>query len=320
MTTGNSSEPSSVNKRGSRGNALRHGLSSRRVLPLNLAERRDFFLAALTAELHPRSVLEGVFVHEVARHSAALEIANQSEEAALRITPLLTGVAAIGTAMGPNDGTFLAAIGNDLTERACRYRRGHERGLYAAIRALLDCRDTSLNSVTAVKVLPFASEIACEQFLRDWQASRKWECSRCGCKRRRWLATRQRFECCGCEWQHGVRASTLVARSRLPLVSWLRAIAALLQEPQLTVNDLVPLTGIKRRQTLTELRGKILVAFDSPKADPLVAAVIEVVKKCRDTCASGLKSNTPGQNESGKEWSGYQPQKSGHKARQRKDL
>jgi len=283
---------------GSAANALKHGLSSRKVLPQQLAERRDIFIEALDQEIQPRGVLERVLVTELGRHAASLEVANEAEAVALRVSPMQPGIAMLGAGieLPSSDHGMLMAMNTEAMDRADRYRRGHERGFYSAIRALQSLR-LGRSVVAEFPVQMFASETACQEFLELVQASHKWRCPRCRNTQRRWLSARQRWECKGCGLQEGIRAGTIAARSPLSLLRWFRALVALIEQPQTTLKSLSVITGIDRGETLVLLRKKILGALAAAEPDPLVAALIEHTQQAHLQCASRDNFNLRQQNE-----------------------
>jgi len=269
-------------------------LTAETVLPPELAARQATYATALHEEIQPQSALEFIFVNEIARHAAALDVATGAEAAALRVASQSNELFAslLPAGVDSDDQRVIGAIGNEATERVCRYRRGHERALHGAIRGLAECR-ASLQHQESSGLLYFASEGDCANYLHDWQVSRQWSCPHCRHTKRCFLQNRQRFECQGCGTQHGLRSGTILERSRLPMLTWFRAILALVDNPSLQTADLADATRVVRAETLSMLHTKVLDALRSPHRYVLLAGLITLNRDAGDTCASGSKIQLP---------------------------
>jgi hypothetical protein len=211
---------------GPAGNALRLGLTARSVLPDTLRLRTEHFAEELRGELRPAGVVEGVLVHELARHAAAMELAGHAEASILRYcgqqrmqldSPLDED--------GPfdEDACVTAAIANQPLERLGRYRRLHERGFYSALSRLRDLQATRHESTARAPFARFRDEHVCSDYLYERARRRAEVCPRCGHRHGHWLASR-RWECSDCGLQVGLRSGSVMARSRLPLRTWFMAI------------------------------------------------------------------------------------------------
>jgi hypothetical protein len=281
-------------KTGSRGNALRHGLTATRVLPLELRERMDHYQQALRTELMPQSILENILVAELGRHAAGMDLAQTGETAAIELAGQV-GRAANATISDslPTNIAIVRAITSDAAERSTRYRRAHERAFYSALRALGEIR--SCPEATPQIALPrFDDEHACEEHLARVQSQRA---CRCGCSDRRWLAVRKRFQCRRCGRQAGLREGTAFGKSRLPLKVWFGATILLSIHPQMLLRDLAMELNVRRLETLRGVRRRILSAASSRDATLLLAELPELVHATRRHCASRAFGKARLQNE-----------------------
>ena len=112
---------------GPRANAVRHGLTSDRLLPQILGENRlAQLLARFGDEFAPSTPTEDFLVRELARHAAGLELAERAEAAMLRAGvraardfPMCSGAPVIDEV----DAALVGAISTDMLDRLTRYRR-----------------------------------------------------------------------------------------------------------------------------------------------------------------------------------------------------
>lgn len=256
---------------GARGNAVQHGLSATTLLPeilgpeLLAAER-----ARLAAEWQPRSPTEELLVNEIARHAAALHRAEQFEDAVLRIGALAGLALPVGLPADHDgqDQVLSAAVTSDGAERLTRYRRTHEKGLYAALDRLREVqRARRLLPPAPAPPVPdeFATEADCAAYLRRRIEGGGCRCPRCDTARASWLAERRRWQCRGCRGQFGVRSGTVLERSPLPLHTWFAIIRCVVQDPDVPLADLVRATSLRRRSTLQAARHKVLAALQTPE-------------------------------------------------------
>jgi hypothetical protein len=260
---------------GPAGNALRHGLAARTILPDALRLRTDHFAAELGCELKPDGCLEFVLVDELARHAAGMELAGHAEGAILRycgqqhaaLDRLLDGEGLID-----EDATFTAAISNQPLERLGRYWRQHERGFYSALSRLRDLQATRQQSTARVQFARFHNEEACTDYLHERARRRAGVCPRCGARNGHWLA-RRRWECSACGLQVGLRWGSVMEGSRLPLRIWFMAIGAVLADPAIRPERLQQAIELPRLGTVRKLLGIILEAIASPDVDRLLAGL-----------------------------------------------
>ncbi len=262
-------------------NAVTHGLTATRHLPAAMESRRNALLAELDAELRPTSALERIFVAELARHAAGLEVAATIEPAVLRRGvqqgAQLTELSDAANADAEADAALTAAVASDALQRTTRYRRGHEHGLFRALDKLSEARQL----VAQVSSQPprFQSEEECEAHLRGRMLDPSWRCPGCFTPKGYWIAGRFRWECASCRRQFGLRAGTVLERSPLPLLLWFRAIEAVVQRPELTAAELAAELGLSRRATAAEIQRRISSALRSTDRDRLLAGLPAILAR-----------------------------------------
>lgn len=271
----------------SRTNALRHGLTATTlcdaVLPAN---RVNELRAELCAEIGPRTVIERLLVDEVARHAAMLELGERAELAVLRHGA--AGLAAFGVDASQSedpDAVLAAAVASDAVDKFSRYRRGHEKAAYAAIKALRELRiagGTSPGAPNAVSRSPlklsWQTEANCEAWLAERAAGGAWQCPLCGHSRANWLRARKALQCQRCRRQSGLRAGTVAARSRLPLTVWFAAMVIVLEEPTIAAAELARRTGIRRPATAQTMLNRIRAALAADDADRRLAGLLAAMR------------------------------------------
>jgi transposase-like protein len=258
------------------GNALRHGLTSSKILPPALraavAANRD----RLRQELLPRNFLEEILVSELARHAAYLEFAEQAEASALGVAaafrPDLCVLGQDDLPITAEDLALTAAVTSDAAARVTVYRRLHERGLSSAMRSFHALRENSRPPQPAVAE-QFPDEASCQAYLAARFHSPRWRCPRCDHARGYWLDSRRRWECAGCKMQFGERAGTILERSPLPLATWFVAIGVVSANLEITATELARRISVRRLGTVRSLIKKIRAAMASPDADRLLAGL-----------------------------------------------
>jgi hypothetical protein len=237
-----------------RANALRHGLTAAKFVPAALQlPRLGEIKLRLRDEFRPTTLAQELLIHEAARHFAFLEVIEQAEPAVLRQAAhsLSTIVACDGSAVH-DDLQLAAAVTAEPLERVARYRRAHEKGLFRALEWLerSNAHEPSVaRAGNQVLFESFATEEACEGYLKRYIESTGWCCPRCRGTNSHWLAARKRWECVACQAQTGLRAGAVFARSRLPLKAWFRAIRAYVANTSLTASALADLAEITRLAT-----------------------------------------------------------------------
>ena len=260
------------------GNALRHGLTSRVVLPPMLRSAIGDHLERLRRELRPATHAEELLVREIARHAAFLDFAQEAEAAVLIVgaelpPPLFTsgpeqlGISEIDTAL-------TTSVTSDAADHVSRYRRLHERGFYAALHELQAIQENRLRTPAVPPLAArFTDEARCMAYLVARFNSLQWRCPHCGHPHGYWLAARSRWECSSCRTQIGPRGGTVMQGSPLPLVSWFAAIARITLDLSLSAAGLAEAIGIPRLATARGMIGKVLAALASADADRLLAGL-----------------------------------------------
>jgi hypothetical protein len=81
----------------------------------------------------------------------------------------------------------------------------------------------------------------------------------------------------------GLRHGTVMAGSRLPLLTWFAAIKAILERPVITTGELMEVTQIARPTTVRSLRRKVLEALASATSTEALAGLDQVFPPTR-TC------------------------------------
>jgi hypothetical protein len=260
---------------GPAGNALRHGLAARDVLPDALRLRTEHFAAELRGELRPAGCLEDLLVVELARHAAGMELAGRAESCILRYcgqerlqldSPLDED--------GPfdEDASVTAAIANQPMERLVRYRRSHERGVYSALSRLRDLQATRHESTARAPFARFRDEQVCSDYLYERARRRAEVCPRCGHRHGHWLASR-RWACSDCGLQVGLRCGSVMEGSRLPLSTWFLAIGEVLADPAIRPEQLQQAIDLPRLGTVRKVLREISAAIQSPHVDRLLAGL-----------------------------------------------
>lgn len=282
----------------SRQNAVTHGLTAQTLLPALLGpERLEHHWDQLTVEWQPRSPTEHFLVQKMARHGAALELAEEAERAVLRTgarTPLPFGLDQFHTASVVDDTLLAGSVATEALDRLTRYRRAHEKGYYTALTRLRELLAAPPRQPPRVSVAPPASEADCEAYLRARLERRQGPCPRCGPGPGYWLHERRRWQCGRCGRQLGLRQGTIMARSSLSLATWFRAIQWLLNNPAGSAPELAGHLGLRRLATVRMVRQKIRAAFDSPHRTELLAGLDEAFGPEKGASRIGVLQNELG--------------------------
>lgn len=252
-------------------NALTHGLTARQLGPLQTGPAIEELRRALQDEFQPLGPTETLLVEELARHGAAMRLAEQAEGAVLRQGARQLCVLTTVEQDGLGDAILAAAVSTDSLQKLTRYRRAHERAFAVALAKL---REHQLRRPrrTSRALDALHSEEACEQLLRRRFARPDWSCPRCRHHRGNWLAVRSLWQCAHCRAQIGLRDGTIMAGSRLPLVTWISALRIVLQRETISAADLAEQLGLRRVKTVRRLLGAIRQALDAAAELPNDAA------------------------------------------------
>jgi len=171
----------------------------------------------------------------------------------------------------------MAAVGCcDCVDRTDRRALGRSRGFHRAHDRLRDLQDLrrrrdEMGSTTAV--FPFHDERDCERYLADRFRAAQQPCPHCGARRGAYLPSRRAWECGECHRQTGLRGGTVMARSGLPLLTWFRAIAAVLARPTIATAELAEELGIRRKATVRQLARRIREALLADDASERLAGL-----------------------------------------------
>ena len=266
----------------SRSNAIKHGLSAKVLLPEILGEETvSRCYERLQEEWRPSTATQRFLVREMARHEGALERAEEMEAAVLRRGARGAPRVAFGEANENDllDATLAGAGTSDALERIARYRKSHER---AYLRSLNSLREAKASAATADRKAAqqnqrqFSSESECEAYLVARLVSKAFVCPDCQGVKGIWISSRNVWQCRTCRRQSGIRATTVMERSRVGLLSWFCAIEALLKDPMMSTMELSVVTGIRRHGTVRRMAGKIRRAMDSPQRSDLLARLDQV--------------------------------------------
>ena len=87
------------------------------------------------------------------------------------------------------------------------------------------------------------------------------------------LETRKCRECRGCKLQIGLRGSTVMARSPVPLRLWFDAVRIMLWQPTLNATQLAKKIGLPRIATVRSMMVKIRTAMASADASERLAGL-----------------------------------------------
>jgi len=254
----------------SRANAIQHGLTATTLLPEVLGpEILSRQLARFREQFRPATPSAELLVKELARHAAALELAEQAEAAVLRCGA--RGVSLMippaGDAEESRDNVLNAAVSSDALERLSRYRRGHEKGVHQALSRLEETKRAAL--LADGHQIPLTDQ-ECRELLGRRFRDPWFRCPRCSQPKGYWLERRSRWECAACRFQVGLRTGTVLEGSPLPLAVWITAIRLLVRVPDASVSELAAATGCRRPQTLHRLASKIRAASTSSHSSMLL--------------------------------------------------
>lgn len=258
-------------------NAATHGLTATRYLPEILGpECLERHRQRFDSEWQPSTPTEACLVEEMARHAAALERATPIEEAVLRTSARgLSGISDVdGDEDAGADRVLAAACGSETIDRVTRYRRAHEKGFHSTLARLRELRASAESVLAPASASPLHfPEITCLRYLQQHRDAHKLPCPSCGGADGKWLVSRDLWQCRHCRRQLSARQGTVMARSQLSLRTWFTTIAAILQDRQISTDELCDLTGVRRPKTVRKMVRRIREAIDSPDSEHLLAGL-----------------------------------------------
>lgn len=260
----------------SRRNALKHGLTAKRLLPDVLkAGAIDEAYERLYQEWRPATPTAEFLVRELARHEAALAKIEQIEEAILRRgAQHAAGALLVDTIdLDAADAALAGAGTSDAISRISRYRKSHERAHARAMHALRDLAASAAHESAPAKRVRcrFTSEADCVSHLLARASAES--CPRCDSRTCHWLPSRAMYQCRICKHQRSVRRGTVMEKSRVPLLAWFQGIERLLTQPEISTAELAKAIGIKRPGTVRRLTRSIRGAARSSDATALLAGL-----------------------------------------------
>jgi transposase-like protein len=268
-------EPTEISLIGRRANAVKHGLAATTLLPAILRPGGvEIHYQRLCQEFCPESLTDELYLREVARHAARLELTEQAEDAAIRqgatALPLL-----LNSGEPDSDQVLIAATTTEALERVARYRRPHEKALHQAINAFLDSRRERARQAQQHGVSSdlFATEAACSAHLRARFRESTWGCPHCGTAHGHWLEGHDLWECSNCGRQVGLRHGTVFENSPLPLVKWFLAVRYLVADDKLKATELAKAISIPRPGTAQSMARRIREALGSKDAATRLAGL-----------------------------------------------
>lgn len=131
----------------------------------------------------------------------------------------------------------------------------------------------------------FDSEASCEAYLVARFLADGSPCPHCAGSSGKWIATRNVWQCCKCRKQVSVRADTVMARSRLKLLTWFLVIETLLQNPAASTAELATASGIRRAGTVRRMATRIRQAMNCPERSALLAGLDRLLGAANDSPA-----------------------------------
>ena len=245
-------------KQVTRGNALKHGLTSTKLLPQTLRKRQvNKHRVDLERQFQPANPTESILVAEMARHATMMEVGEEAEGAVLRhgareLSKVILGLASETDDNGADreDAILSAAVSTDALDKFNRYRRGHEKAFFTALNKLREIQsdrrkhEQKSRAEITKRTNSFGTEEACKKHLADRFHRADWRCPHCESAQGSWLRRQKRWQCGACHRQVGLRFGTVMQGSRLPLRVWFWAITRVAPGSE---NDHLTIDGGPRR-------------------------------------------------------------------------
>ena len=183
-------------------NALKHGLTSKKLLPQILGKglvRQAY--ERLRVEWRPITPTQAFCVKELARHEAALSRCEEMELAVLQRGA--KGVPGVSNDFIDEEDLWREALAgagtSDALERISRYRRSHERAYTHSLQTLRGIQampNTPHETTTPKKPPQFQSETECKRYLINRLKARTC-CPNCDAGKGTWISSRNVWQCSG---------------------------------------------------------------------------------------------------------------------------
>jgi hypothetical protein len=240
----------------------------------------ETFRAAFLREYDPVGPTETAIVMEMARHARAMELWGEALGAVeRRAASRLASFAWPGSArdeLENAEAILAAAMTVDGVQQCDRHGLAHGRAFLRASKALREIQARRREKETSRPTrppAPFAGEAACESYLRQRFARGCYRCNACGCARGYLVSGKLAWQCGRCRRQTGLRAGTVMARSRLPLFPWFEGIRWLLFDPTMYTAELASKLDIRRPTTVRSMAKRIRAAFGAEDASAQLAGL-----------------------------------------------
>ncbi|MCE9606814.1 MAG: hypothetical protein K8U03_18155 [Planctomycetia bacterium] len=246
---------------------LRESSAEERALPPVLERTfQEQLRRRLIEEYQPSGATETLLVHELARHAAASEKWDQGVAAVARQTALLLPAWLPGMPQAADvaaeDAGLAAALTVAAADRCERHSLHRSRAFLKTLERLESLQNARrAQRGLAMPPLGFADEAACERYLADRWLRGAVRCPHCRAKQGRIFSRHKCWECRICKRQSGIRATTIMSDSPLPLRLWFDAIRHLLWCPALHAAQLATRIGILRVATVRSMIEKIRLSL-----------------------------------------------------------
>jgi hypothetical protein len=231
----------------------------------------------LRKEFKPVGAAEHILVAELARRAANMELWSAAADAVRQ-----TAAESLANLLGPDNeatqsaDTVLAASAScDAVDRAERTSSAQSRAFYRALQMLLHLQQRRADvgeTAVAAHADSFSTEADCVNYLVDWDLTH-YICRACDDRRARFIASRNCMECTACRAQSGLRATTVMADSPLPLATWFKAIGIVVHNPDITAVEVQRQLGLSRPATVRCMVAKICAALTAEDRTPLLAGL-----------------------------------------------
>jgi len=257
------------------------------VPPLLRRERSQRYHAQFLRQHEPLGPTEVAIVGDLARQAAAMELWAEAVGAVGRRAARAWPDFALAETESPDvrlDSVLAAVMSAEGVDRCQRHALGASRAFHRALNRLDEVQRARRNIQSQGPLLPpppFAGEAACEAYLAERFRGGKYRCRRCGGAEGCLVAARKCWECRGCKTQIGLRAGTVMARSRVPLRTWFEAIRWLLWQPTIATGDLAAKLGVRRPATVRTMARRIRAAMAEEEASQLLAGLDAHYARCQ---------------------------------------